>query len=314
MLVSRPCGTESLGHRARSEFRIRYEIVKAGRPWTTRGAEEGPSSTGALSSFKPTLHIVRKQRAVSAESRKLLGVPGARFFCTDKRAPRGSARDTGWAMSEENVELLHRAYDAFNGATSLHSSLFVTATWSSSRTGWRWKGAAPIVATAASEGGGRAFAVYPDFTGEIEAVLHRRDRGGTRACGPDASPVVHSRSRRQAATRRWIRSSGRLRASATERSFGGAFGAARPRPSKPSGCRSRRCRRRTWRPRARSLNGAAGPGGGRSEVPRWSSPFSRLDGPAPSGGVQLGLALEQRWSGGQVRAHGEVRGRDRGSS
>ena len=80
MLVSRPCGTESLGHRARSEFRIRYEIVKAGRPWTTRGAEEGPSSTGALSSFKPTLHIVRKQRAVSAESRKLLGVPGGQIF------------------------------------------------------------------------------------------------------------------------------------------------------------------------------------------------------------------------------------------
>src|SRR5829696_3125068 len=114
VLVSRPCGTESLGHRARSEFRIRYEIVKAGRPWTTRGAEEGPSSTGALSSFKPTLHIVRKQRAVSAESRNRLGRPGPDVSCTDKRAPRGSARDTGWAMSQENVELLHRAYDAFN--------------------------------------------------------------------------------------------------------------------------------------------------------------------------------------------------------
>jgi hypothetical protein len=40
--------------------------------------------------------------------------------------------DTGRAMSQENVELLHRAYDA--GAISMLCSPSVTPTWSSSLT------------------------------------------------------------------------------------------------------------------------------------------------------------------------------------
>jgi hypothetical protein len=37
LLGSSCCGTESVGQRAESEPRIRYTIVKAGRPWTPRG-------------------------------------------------------------------------------------------------------------------------------------------------------------------------------------------------------------------------------------------------------------------------------------
>jgi hypothetical protein len=58
----------------------------------------------------------------------------------------------------------------------MHSSRSVTPRWSSSRTGCRWKGAAPIAATTVSGSGGSLFAVYPDFTGEIEEVRDLGDR------------------------------------------------------------------------------------------------------------------------------------------
>ena len=44
----------------------------------------------------------------------LEGLSGSLFHCAAEKTPRSSKRDTAWAMSQENVELTHRAYEAFN--------------------------------------------------------------------------------------------------------------------------------------------------------------------------------------------------------
>ena len=142
-------------------------------------------------------------------------------------------------MSQENVELVRRSFEAFN-RRDIASMLALCD---------------PDIEYFSHlvelEGGGpfrghdgiqswweRLLAVSPDFRAEIEEV---RDLGAVTVTRQRA----HGHGRE--ATSLWSRPNGTSPSGATGWRSGGAFSSARPRPSKPRGCGSRRCRRRTWR-------------------------------------------------------------------
>ena len=67
VLGSSCCGTEDAGQGADREPESAYTIVRAGRPWTPRGAGEGVEPNRRFFSFWSPLHISLNKAAVSPE-------------------------------------------------------------------------------------------------------------------------------------------------------------------------------------------------------------------------------------------------------
>jgi ketosteroid isomerase-like protein len=140
-------------------------------------------------------------------------------------------------MSQESVELAHRLFEAFNRRDLDALLAFMDDDVE----------AVPILV--AMEGGyrghdgirrwwGDLLDAFPDFTIEVLEV---------RARGDLTLAIVRIAPAARVATSRSSRRSGLPPSSVTRRSSGGAPTQLKPKPSKPWGCGSRRCRRRTWR-------------------------------------------------------------------
>jgi hypothetical protein len=146
-------------------------------------------------------------------------------------------------VSQENIELHYRAMDAFNrrdlGAylALTDPEVEFTPYEVSVQGGEPYRGHAGV-RTWWEE----SFAVFPDLRAELYEVRELGDRtfarGRLRGQGAGSGASTSGRC-------------GRPPNGATRRRSGGAPSRARPRPSKPSDSRSRRCRGRTWRRSAR---------------------------------------------------------------
>jgi ketosteroid isomerase-like protein len=158
------------------------------------------------------------------------------------RAPKTpcSARDTAWAMSEENVEVVRRAFEAalrqppdFGTVNELFDPDHVIATRIAAVEGRSLHGAA-------------GFREWLNDMGEaMESwevkLTSLRDLGDGRVL---ASGTLHATSKAGVPieVENWF-----ISTSATARSFAARSTSRTRRPSKLPGCRSRRCRRRTSR-------------------------------------------------------------------
>ena len=219
--------------------------------------------------------------------------PGRRADSVDRsRDALPRPRDTARAMSQENVEIVRRRYEALQrAATATRLCELLRTPTVKSESNEAVAGAGD--ATAEREGVARQ--LEPSSDEPCDEALSFRAGGGqpTRAT---VSPCRSRSVRHGQDGQRRSTSTGRLALVFTFRDgkivARSSYFATEPKPSKPPGCRSRRCRRRTWRSCARAIE-ALEPRA--TSTPASETARSRVDA----------IAGRLAWTGAVSRPRGE---------
>ena len=183
----------------------------------------------------PGRRLTTGQAGTSRRGRHALAFGREEALCMESATP---PRDTAWAMSEENVEVVRRGYAAFNRGdldamvADFAPTFEYVASGAVPGPGGVYRGPEGL-----REFMGWFFGEFSNARAEINELTEAGDRVlvGTTA-----------RGRGSRAASSLAGTSGTSGPCGRARSCAGRDSPTETRPSKPPACRSRQCRRRTW--------------------------------------------------------------------